>query len=102
MRGFGIGDLVGGVGARPFRLCIGGAGLGVYLGIASQSSSGDTKMTPEERTEALLDLHGLHAAEATEVLEEFLLAVGSTITFDCVLFADRFTSARERALLWSG
>ena len=55
------------------RIC--GAGLGVCLGIASQSTGGDTKMTPEERTEAMLDLHGLHSAEATEVLEEFLLAV---------------------------
>ena len=55
------------------RLC--GAGLGVFLGIASSSTGGDTKLTPEERTEALLDLHGLHAAEATEVLEEYLLAV---------------------------
>ena len=43
--------------------------------IASQSIGADSKLTPEERTEAMLDLHGLHAAEATEVLEEFLLAV---------------------------
>ncbi|TBU49245.1 hypothetical protein BD309DRAFT_852248 [Dichomitus squalens] len=55
------------------RIC--GAGLGVCLGIASQSVGGDTKMTPEERTESMLDLHGLHSAEATEVLEEFLLAL---------------------------
>lgn len=55
------------------RIC--GAGLGICLGIATQSIGGDTKMTPEERTEAMLDLHGLHSAEATEVLEEFLLAV---------------------------
>ncbi|KAI1796551.1 hypothetical protein LXA43DRAFT_986007 [Ganoderma leucocontextum] len=55
------------------RIC--GAGLGVCLGIANQSIGGDTKMTPEERTEAMLDLHGLHSAEATEVLEEFLLAL---------------------------
>ncbi|KAI0731262.1 hypothetical protein C8Q76DRAFT_613592 [Earliella scabrosa] len=55
------------------RIC--GGGLGVCLGIASQSVGGDSKLTPEERTEALLDLHGLHAAEATEVLEEFLLAL---------------------------
>ena len=39
------------------RLC--GTGLGVFLGIASSSTGGDTKLTPEERTEALLDLHGL-------------------------------------------
>ncbi|KAI0820379.1 hypothetical protein BC628DRAFT_1330520 [Trametes gibbosa] len=55
------------------RIC--GAGLGVLLGIASQSIGSDTKLTPEERTEGMLDLHGLHAAEASEVLEEFLLAL---------------------------
>ncbi len=59
------------------RIC--GAGLGVCLGIASQSVGGDSTLTPEERTESLLDLHGLHAAEATEVLEEFLLAVSSSV-----------------------
>ena len=69
------------------RIC--GAGLGVYLGIASQSTSGDSKLTPEERTEALLDLHGLHAAEATEVLEEFLLAVSSAWPMLQHLSADR-------------
>ncbi|KAH9888916.1 hypothetical protein C8Q73DRAFT_708658 [Cubamyces lactineus] len=62
-------------GDRSVRGRICGAGLGVLLGIASQNVSGDTKLTPEERTEAMLDLHGLHAAEATEVLEEFLLAL---------------------------
>ncbi|KAL0580574.1 hypothetical protein V5O48_001399 [Marasmius crinis-equi] len=50
-----------------------GAELGVCLGIASQSV--DTKLKSEERTEVVLDLHGLHANEATEVLEEFLLAL---------------------------
>lgn len=56
------------------KLC--GAGLGVVLGIASQSAGGEgQKATPEERTESMLDLHGLHSSEATEVLEEFLLAV---------------------------
>ncbi|KZT09906.1 uncharacterized protein LAESUDRAFT_694399 [Laetiporus sulphureus 93-53] len=56
------------------RIC--GANLGVCLGIASQSVGGEaTKLTPEERTEVMLDLHGLHAAEATDVLEEFLLAL---------------------------
>ncbi|KAI0629184.1 hypothetical protein C8Q77DRAFT_1161369 [Trametes polyzona] len=62
-------------GDRSVRGRICGAGLGVMLGIASQSIGGDTKLTPEERTEGMLDLHGLHAAEATEVLEEFLLAL---------------------------
>jgi hypothetical protein len=54
------------------RLC--GGGLGVCLGIASKHISGG-KLTPEERTESMLDLHGLHSNEATEVLEEFLLSV---------------------------
>ncbi|KAF8998588.1 hypothetical protein BDQ17DRAFT_1362072 [Cyathus striatus] len=51
-----------------------GSGLGVLLGIASRDV-GDGKLTAEERTEAMLDLHGLHSNEATEVLEEFLLAL---------------------------
>jgi hypothetical protein len=54
------------------RVC--GAGLGVCMGIASKDV-GDGMLTPEERTEGMLDLHGLHSNEATEVLEEFLLAV---------------------------
>lgn len=63
-------------GDRTARGRIMGAGLGVCLGVASQSVDGEgKKLTPEERTEAMLDLHGLHSAEATEVLEEFLLAV---------------------------
>ncbi|CDO77677.1 hypothetical protein BN946_scf184969.g28 [Trametes cinnabarina] len=62
-------------GDRSVRGRICGAGLGVLLGVASQSVGGESKLTPEERTEAILDLHGLHAAEATEVLEEFLLAL---------------------------
>jgi hypothetical protein len=51
-----------------------GAGLGVLMGVASKEA-GDASSTSDERTEALLDLHGLHSNEATEVLEEFLLAV---------------------------
>ncbi|KAF9078166.1 hypothetical protein BDP27DRAFT_1356857 [Rhodocollybia butyracea] len=51
-----------------------GAGLGVILGVAG-SGTGDGKLSVEERTEVALDLHGLHANEATEVLEEFLLAL---------------------------
>lgn len=53
-----------------------GGGLGVCLGVAGRSV-GDASLTADERTEALLDLHGLHANEATDVLEEFLLAVSS-------------------------
>jgi hypothetical protein len=53
-----------------------GATLGVMLGVASKDSGPEVaRLTPEERTECILDLHGLHGNEATEVLEEFLLAV---------------------------
>ncbi|KZT27794.1 hypothetical protein NEOLEDRAFT_1088013 [Neolentinus lepideus HHB14362 ss-1] len=52
-----------------------GGGLGVCLGIASKSYAEGNKLTAEERTESMLDLHGLHSNEATEVLEEFLLAL---------------------------
>ncbi|KAL4063202.1 hypothetical protein V8B97DRAFT_1955637 [Scleroderma yunnanense] len=52
-----------------------GGGLGVCLGIAKKDTGGDAKLSSEERTEVVLDLHGLHANEATEVLEEFLLAL---------------------------
>ncbi|KAF8972628.1 hypothetical protein BDZ97DRAFT_1901162 [Flammula alnicola] len=51
-----------------------GGGLGVYLGIASVGTGG-AEASQEDRTEAMLDLHGLHANEATEVLEQFLLAL---------------------------
>ena len=59
------------------RIC--GAGLGVCLGIASQTVGDGKKLTPEERTEVMLDLHGLHSTEATEVVEEFLLAVSIAV-----------------------
>lgn len=55
------------------RTC--GGGLGICLGVAKKDIGGDTKLTSEERTEVMLDLHGLHSNEATEVLEEFLLAL---------------------------
>lgn len=54
-----------------------GGGLGVLLGVASKDTS-DGKLTSDERMECLLDLHGLHANEATEVLERFLLSVSAT------------------------
>lgn len=67
-------------GDRASRGKVCGGGLGVILGVANKDT-GDGKQTTEERTEAMLDLHGLHSNEATEVLEEFLLAVS--------LFLDR-------------
>ncbi|KAF9078160.1 hypothetical protein BDP27DRAFT_1356852 [Rhodocollybia butyracea] len=59
---------------RGARGKLAGAGLGVVLGVAG-NGTGDGKLSVEERTEVALDLHGLHANEATEVLEEFLLAL---------------------------
>ena len=56
------------------RVC--GNGLGVILGVARRDVSGEQReLKPDERTESLVDIHGIHAAEATEILEEFLLAV---------------------------
>lgn len=62
-------------GDRTSRGKIVGNGLGVCLGIARVDVGGTEKSSPEERTEVALDLHGLHANEATEVLESFLLSV---------------------------
>ena len=62
-------------GDRTSRGKVVGGGLGVCLGIARLDVGGAEKLSPEERTEVTLDLHGLHANEATEVLESFLLAV---------------------------
>jgi hypothetical protein len=50
-----------------------GGGLGVVLGIAGPSSvPGGNKLSAEERTEVLLDLHTLHGTEGTEILGHFL------------------------------
>ncbi|EIN06065.1 hypothetical protein PUNSTDRAFT_145429 [Punctularia strigosozonata HHB-11173 SS5] len=51
-----------------------GGGLGVVLGVVGNREEGN-KLSPEERTEAMLDLHGLHSNEATEVLEDFLASL---------------------------
>lgn len=68
-----------------------GGGLGVCLGVASQSTAEDTsKLTPEERTEVALDLHGLHSNEASEVLEEFLLSVSISLFCRCSVDLDFF------------
>ena len=64
-------------GDRANRGKIIGAGLGVCLGIARADVGGTEKLSPEERTEVALDLHGLHANEATDVLESFLLGVSN-------------------------
>ena len=69
-------------GDRTSRGKLMGAGLGVCLGIARVDVGGTEKLSPEERTEAALDLHGLHANEATEVLELFLLGVSNISVFN--------------------
>lgn len=80
-----------------------GAGLGVLLGVASKDATPELgKLTPEERTECILDLHGLHANEATEVLEEFLVAVrhNSMLHSFTGLTSLGVPTAREGAFLW--
>lgn len=69
-------------GDRTSRGKVVGNGLGVCLGIARLDVGGvEKKSSPEERTEVALDLHGLHANEAAEVLESFLLAVSNIPVF---------------------
>ena len=72
-------------GDRTSRGKIVGSGLGVCLGVARLDAGGTEKLSPEERTEAALDLHGLHANEATEVLESFLLGVSNVSRFKHLL-----------------
>ncbi|KAG8736651.1 hypothetical protein FRC12_017517 [Ceratobasidium sp. 428] len=59
--------------AERGRMC--GGELGVVLGVASVSAAGEggKGLTAEERMECLLDLHGLHAAEGVEALQDFLV-----------------------------
>jgi hypothetical protein len=47
-----------------------GAGLGVVLGVAGTSVG--SKLSSDERTEALIDLHTLHGTEGAEILGHFL------------------------------
>lgn len=50
-----------------------GGGLGVILGVASRGRVPDgAKLSSEERTEALLDLHTLHGPEGADVASHFL------------------------------
>lgn len=69
-------------GARNQRGKIVGNGLGLCLGVVrpaalqgSQALSLMANLSADERTECLLDLHGLHAKEAVELAEEFLLGL---------------------------
>jgi hypothetical protein len=86
-------------GDRAARGVVCGGGLGVVLGIASAKEAG-SELSPEERTECLLDLHGLHSNEATEVLEEFLLAVSAVFTPS--VQSPIILLAGTRAFLWIG
>jgi hypothetical protein len=54
-------------------------GLGVVMGVAGANILGPASeaLTTSERTEVLLDLHMLHANEASDVLEDFLMAVST-------------------------
>lgn len=49
------------------------AGLGVVMGIASSRSvPGGDRLSADERTEILLDLHTLHGTEGAEIVSQFL------------------------------
>ncbi|CEH13454.1 PROTEIN SUPPRESSOR OF SABLE [Ceraceosorus bombacis] len=66
--------------ARGLRGKSAGAGLGLCLGVASSSHArggGKQSTSPsvEERTEYLMDLHGLHGEEAVTLVEQFLLGL---------------------------
>ncbi|CAO1617068.1 unnamed protein product [Parajaminaea phylloscopi] len=64
-------------GARGLRGSSVGNGLGLCLGVARKDALPPqcAQLTLEERTECFLDAHGLHAGEAIDVIEEFLLAL---------------------------
>ncbi|CAE6457694.1 unnamed protein product [Rhizoctonia solani] len=59
--------------AERGKMC--GGELGVILGVASATAAGEggKGLRAEERMECLLDLHGLHATEGVDALQEFLL-----------------------------
>ena len=65
-------------GARNLRGKIVGNGLGICLGVVRPGAlqgSQSANLAVDERSECLLDLHGLHAKEAVELTEEFLLGL---------------------------
>ncbi|PWN48151.1 hypothetical protein IE53DRAFT_210622 [Violaceomyces palustris] len=67
-------------GCRGMRGRIVGNGLGLCLGVSRAEKTGggggvNFPLSPEERTESLLDLHGLHSGEAVELVEDFLLGL---------------------------
>lgn len=66
-------------GTRGMKGKIVGSGLGLCLGVVRQSAlqGNSASLSVDERSECLLDLHGLHAKEAVELTEEFLLGLES-------------------------
>ena len=75
--GAGLGVCLGVVGRNQLASLPGGTGSGVAgsAGTGGNTTAGGIELTQDERTEAMLDLHGLHSNEATEVLEKFLLGL---------------------------
>lgn len=66
------------VGTRGMRGKTVGGGLGVCLGVARRDAiptMAGRDLSIDERTEVFLDCHGLHANEAVEFAEEFLLSL---------------------------
>ena len=80
-----------------------GGGLGVVLGVASLDAGGAKSDSEEMRTEVAIDLHGLHAAEGVDYLEEFLLALererflglGMCFLIYLILFSRYFLTALD-------
>jgi Domain of unknown function (DUF1771) len=52
-----------------------GGGLGVVLGVAGLDAGSAKGDNDEMRTEVAIDLHGLHAAEGVDYLDEFMLSL---------------------------
>ncbi|PKI84193.1 hypothetical protein MVES1_002339 [Malassezia vespertilionis] len=67
-------------GAQRTRGRWAGANLGLCLGVARQANLGKYAkhaLSMDERTEAFLDMHGLHGAQAVQACEHFLLGLES-------------------------
>ncbi|UTT90723.1 hypothetical protein NDA17_006875 [Ustilago hordei] len=64
-------------GTRNLRGKVVGNGLGLCLGAVRRGAlqGNSANLSVDERTECLLDLHGLHAKEAVELTEKFLLGL---------------------------
>ncbi|PPQ72547.1 hypothetical protein CVT24_004885 [Panaeolus cyanescens] len=71
----GLGVVLGVASVSGVREAVGGAGGYKGAAVGAGGGAGKDVMSADERTEAMLDLHGLHANEATDVLEQFLMAL---------------------------